>query len=597
MRPDGALHPTSRTLIDFAQPRGDGTARLRLCFGAPSRVLVARTAAEVRPVLDAVDTLAREGRWCVGYLRYEAAAAFDAAFAVHADDGGPLAWFGVHDEAQPWPEQAPGTAPLASPIDWQDGLSRADFDHRMQVIHGAIANGELYQLNYTAPMHARFHGDAQALFLALRRAQPDGYTAFIDTGEEQVLSVSPELFFDREGDRILTRPMKGTAPRGATPEEDEALAQRLRTVPKERAENVMIVDLIRNDLSRVARPFSVRVPRLFHTEALPTVWQMTSDVEALVREGATLADVFGALFPCGSITGAPKVSAMRMIRELEPEARGVYCGAVGVVRPGGHATFNVPIRTVTLRDGEARCGIGSGITADARADAEWEEWRHKRAFLDRASQPATPSFDLLETLALADGELRDAPAHLARMAAAAAHFGRSWNEESVASCLDGLKARHAAGTWRVRLLLDAQGTPRAEAFAMEAPPARVRLQLAERPFEEAHGDFTRFKTTRRVHYEAFAPTAPGVFDTLLWNRDGEITECTRGNIALLLDGRWVTPPLRCGLLNGIGRANRVRSGQLAEAVVRVDDLPRVQALAFVNSLRGWLDADLDVPQK
>ena len=584
---------TSRTLIDFAQPHGEA-GRLRLCFGAPSRVLAARTAAEVRPVLDAVEALAREGHWCVGYLRYEAAAAFDRAFAVHAADG-PLAWFGVHDEALPWPD-ATGDAALA-PIGWELDLSRADFDVRMQAIHRAIAHGKLYQLNYTAALHARFHGDAQALFMALRQAQPDGYTAFIDTGEEQVLSVSPELFFDWQDDRILTRPMKGTAPRGATQAEDEALAQRLRTVPKERAENVMIVDLIRNDLSRIARPFSVQVPRLFHTEALPTVWQMTSDVEARVREGTTLADVFAALFPCGSITGAPKVSAMRMIRELEPGPRGVYCGAVGVVRPGGHATFNVPIRTVTLRDGKARCGIGSGITADARADAEWEEWRHKRAFLDRAGRAATPSFDLLETLALADGELRDAPAHLARMAAAAAHFGRPWNHASVASCLDDLKARHSAGTWRVRLLLDAQGMPRAEAFAMEAPPARVRLQLATRPFDEAHGEFTRFKTTRRAHYEAFAPTQPGVFDTLLWNRDGEITECTRGNIALLLDGRWVTPPLHCGLLNGIGRANRVRDGQLAEAVVRVEDLPRVQALAFVNSLRGWLDADLDGVQK
>lgn len=595
--PSDKTRPTTpRTLIDFAQPHGDAR-RLRLGFGAPSRVLVARTAAEVHPVLDAVEALAREGRWCVGYLRYEAAEAFDRAFAVHAvhAEDGPLAWFGVHDEALPWPE-APGDDAAPS-IDWQPGISRADFDRRMQAIHRAITDGELYQLNYTAALHARFDGDAQTLFMALRQAQPDGYTAFIDIGEEQVLSVSPELFFDWRGDRILTRPMKGTAPRGATPAEDEALAQRLRTVPKERAENVMIVDLIRNDLSRVARPFSVRVPRLFHTEALPTVWQMTSDVEALVREGTTLADVFGALFPCGSITGAPKVSAMRMIRELEPEARGVYCGAVGIVRPGGHATFNVPIRTVTLRNGEARCGIGSGITADARADAEWEEWHHKRAFLDRAGQASTPSFDLLETLALADGELRDAPAHLARMAAAAAHFGRPWNEETVSHCLDGLKARHAAGMWRVRLLLDAQGTPRAEAFTMEAPPARVRLQLAERPFDEAHGDFTRFKTTRRAHYEAFAPTAPGVFDTLLWNRDREITECTRGNIALLLDGRWVTPPLHCGLLNGIGRANRVRSGQLAEAVVRVDDLPRVRALAFVNSLRGWLDADLDGFQK
>ena len=588
-----------QTLIDFAEPRGDAAARLRVAFGAPSRVLVARTADEVRPVLAAVEALAHEGRWCVGYLRYEAAAAFDPAFAVHAGER-PLAWFGVHDAAQPWPEtDTPGDR--APAVDWQAGLSRAAFDRNLQTIHRAIGNGELYQLNYTAPLRAGFHGDARAWFEALQKAQPDGYAAFIDTGEEQVLSVSPELFFDWQGDRILARPMKGTAPRGATAAEDEALALRLRTVPKERAENVMIVDLIRNDLSRVAQPFSVRVPRLFHTEALPTVWQMTSDVEAAVRDGVSLADVFAALFPCGSITGAPKVSAMRMIRELEPEARGVYFGAVGVVRPGGHATFNVPIRTVTLRGTEARCGIGSGITADAGADAEWEEWRHKRAFLGPRNTPvsfaAMSPFELLETLALVDGALRDAPAHLSRMRNAAAHFGFPWDEALLAACLKRLRDDHATGAWRVRLLLDAQGQPRAQAFAMDAAPARVRLQLADRAFDEADSEFSRFKTTRRAHYEAFAPTALGVFDTLLWNRRGEITECTRGNIALLLDGRWVTPPLHCGLLNGIGRANRLRDGQLAEAVVRVDDLPRVQALAFVNSLRGWLDADLCDPQK
>jgi para-aminobenzoate synthetase/4-amino-4-deoxychorismate lyase len=598
MRRDGAT-PDLRALIDFAEPRARdaGVAqRLRLAFGAPVRVLAAHTAAEVKPVLEAVEAASREGRWCIGYLRYEAAAAFDPAFTVHAGNDGPLAWFGVHDEALPWPPM-PATASRPPAPDWQATLSRADFGRHVQAIHRAIANGELYQLNYTAALHARFQGDAQALFLALQQAQPDGYTAFIDTGGEQVLSVSPELFFDRQGERILTRPMKGTAPRGATPAEDEAQAQRLRTVPKERAENVMIVDLIRNDLSRIAQPFSVRVPRLFHTEALPTVWQMTSDVEALVRGDTTLADVFAALFPCGSITGAPKVGAMRMIRELEPEARGVYCGAVGVVRPGGHATFNVPIRTVTLHGGEARCGIGSGITADAQADAEWDEWRHKRAFLGQATRPAEPAFDLLETLALVDGELRDAPAHLARMASAAAHFGRMWNEAPVVACLDRLKEQHATGMWRVRLLLDVHGEPRAEAFTMEAPPARVKLQLASHAFDEAHSDFTRFKTTRRAHYDAFAPTEPGVFDTLLWNRDGELTECTRGNIALRLDGRWVTPPLRCGLLGGIGRAARLHSGELAEAVVRVDDLPRVQALAFVNSLRGWIDADLHLPSK
>lgn len=202
------------------------------------------------------------------------------------------------------------------------------------------------------------------------------------------------------------------------------------------------------------------------------------------------------------------------------------------------------------------------------------------------------SFELLETLALADGTLHDAPAHLARMRGAALHFGYPWHQPHVADCLDRLRAAHATGAWRVRLLLDAQGQPRAEAFAMDAPPSRVRLQLAARAFNEAGSEFSRFKTTRRAHYEAFAPTAPGVFDTLLWNRNGEITECTRGNIALRLDGHWLTPPLRCGLLGGIGRARRLREGQLTEAVVRVDDLPRVEALAFVNSLRGWLDADL-----
>lgn len=588
-----------QTLIDFAQPRSDGATRLRAAFGAPSRVLVAYTPDEVRPVLEAVEALARQAHWCVGYLRYEAATAFDPAFAVHAGDG-PLAWFGVHDEALPWPaSDAPDDAVPA--VEWQESLSRTAFDRNLQAIHRAIADGELYQLNYTAPLRAEFRGDACAWFKALQRAQPNGYAAFIDTGEEQVLSVSPELFFDWQGDRLLARPMKGTAPRGATTAEDEALALRLRTVPKERAENVMIVDLIRNDLSRIAQPFSVRVPRLFHTEALPTVWQMTSDVEATVQDGVSLADVFAALFPCGSITGAPKISAMRMIRELEPEARGVYCGTVGVVRPGGHATFNVPIRTVTLRGSAARCGIGSGITADAHADAEWDEWRHKRAFLGRgralAPASAEPPFELLETLALVEGELRDAPLHLARMKSAAAHFGYSWNEAPVTACLHRLSAAHPAGPWRVRLLLDAQGQPRAEAFAMDAAPARVQLQLAARAFDEAESQFSRFKTTRREHYEAFAPIEQGVFDTLLWNQRGEITECTRGNIALLLDGHWVTPPLHCGLLSGVGRAKRLREGQLAEAVVRLDDLPRVQALAFVNSLRGWLDADLCDPQK
>ncbi|MES2360615.1 MAG: aminodeoxychorismate synthase component I [Pseudomonadota bacterium] len=580
-------------LVDFSNPQHPEGPRLRQAFGAARQVLVAHSLEQVRPVLDAVQQAARQGAWCVGYLRYEAAPAFDAALAVQAADG-PLAWFAVYDEALPWPEETSvTTANAAVQAQWQQVCPRPVFAAALDSIQRAIAGGELYQVNFTAQMSGVLSAGAalepaQTLFSALQRAQPGGYAAFLDTGDEQLLSVSPELFFDWRAGHILTRPMKGTAPRGATPGEDAAQAQALRTSAKERAENVMIVDLLRNDLSRIARPFSVRVPRLFHTEALPTVWQMTSDVTAQSREGCSLADVFAALFPCGSVTGAPKVRAMQMIRTLESGPRGVYCGALGVVQPGGAATFNVPIRTVTLRGTALRCGLGSGITADATVDGEWQEWQHKRAFVERASQP----FELLETLALEDGQLRDGPAHLARMAAAAAHFGYPWQASAVQCCLHALVQAHPQGRWRARLLLDARGQAQAEAYALEASPQRVRLQLAGRALDEAHGEFVRFKTTRRAHYDAFTPTQPGVFDTLLWNAEGEITECTRGNVALLLDGRWVTPPLRCGLLGGMGRANALRDGRLAEAVVRVDELPRVQALAFVNSLRGWLAAEM-----
>lgn len=580
--------------IDFSDPHDSAAPRLRHAFGTPHAVLVAHELAEVRPLLDAVQAAALQGRWCVGYVRYEAAPAFDAALAVHEADG-PLAWFAVYDEALPWPEDSDTPA---SQVQWLETCPRPVFEAAMEQLQQAIAAGELYQVNFTAPLEGAWVGQppagaAQALFAALQRAQPGGYAAFIDAGSEQLLSVSPELFFDWQDGQILARPMKGTAARGATPERDAAQAEALRASPKERAENVMIVDLLRNDISRVAEPFSVQVPALFHTEALPTVWQMTSDVRARTRPGTTLADLFAALFPCGSVTGAPKVRAMQMIRALEARPRGVYCGAIGVVRPGeagqGHgirATFNVPIRTVSVQAGTLRCGIGSGITSGAMPDAEWQEWRNKRQFLDRASQP----FELLETLALEGGQLRHAAGHLQRLASAAAHFGYSWDADQVQHGLHELTQAHPQGLWRVRLLLDAQGQARAQAFAMDPSPALVRLQLADRPLMEAHGEFVRFKTTRRAHYDAFTPTEPGVFDTVLWNAEGEITECTRGNVAMLIDGRWVTPPLACGLLPGVGRALALREGRLTEAVVQLQDLQRVQGWAFVNSLRGWITA-------
>ena len=591
------LAATPGTWIDFTQPRAAGNLRLRGRWGAPARVLVAHHIGEVKPVLEAVHAAAEAGHWCVGHVRYEAAPAFDAALQVHAADG-PLVWFEVHDGApSAWPPaEAAGHAEARAT--WLPTLARPDFDAAIARIHQAIGDGELYQVNYTAPWMGTVTGEGAALFDALLRAQPGGYAACFTAGDEQVLSVSPELFFDWQasaaGGSILARPMKGTAARGTTPALDVAAAERLRASPKERAENVMIVDLLRNDLSRIAEPHTVRVPELFHTQALPTVWQMTSDVQARTRTGLRLPDVFAALFPCGSVTGAPKVRAMQLIRELERQPRGIYCGAIGVVRPDGRggiaATFNVPIRTVVMRGTQARCSIGSGITASAEAGAEWQEWLHKQAFLARASEP----FEVLETLALVDGVYRHQAEHLARMAEAAQHFGYPWQPAAVHACLQALAAQHGSGPWRVRLLLDRFGQPRAEAFALQPTATPVRLQLATRPLAEAHGEWVRFKTTRRAHYAAFAPApGSGIFDTVLFNAEGEITESTFGNLAMQMDdGRWLTPPLACGLLPGVGRAVALREGRVQEGVVRVQDLHRVRRWAFINSLRGWLDAEL-----
>jgi para-aminobenzoate synthetase component 1/para-aminobenzoate synthetase/4-amino-4-deoxychorismate lyase len=392
--------------FDFSDPHAADSPRLRWRFGSPLRTLVAHQPQEVPVVLQAVQQAAEQGLWCVGWLAYEAAGAFDAAYegTMHPPRAGqPLAWFAVHEG--PVGDDLPqSAAALPQTRPWQSALTRAQFERDVQQIHAAIAAGECYQINYTSPLSAKvlkaetpefetFNASdyAQALFARLQQAQPGGYAAVLDSGDMQIMSVSPELFFDWDGEQILTRPMKGTAARGLTPEADALAAQTMRSSPKERAENVMIVDLLRNDLSRIAVPHSVKVPQLFQVQALPAVWQMTSDVVARTRAGVQLVDVFAALFPCGSITGAPKRQAMCLIHALEPQARGVYCGALGIVRPGQvpgriHATFNVSIRTVVLQAGELVCGIGSGITASAKAADEWMEWQYKQVFLHKAAE-------------------------------------------------------------------------------------------------------------------------------------------------------------------------------------------------------------------
>lgn len=557
--------------IDF--PGADGE-RWQLRFEHPHRVLVAHQAAEVVDVVAQAEQAARDGHWVVGFVAYEAAAAFDAALLVKAPSSRlPLAAFGIYG-AETAPHVAPQDAFCCGP--WRSDTSREAMRDGVDAIRRRIAAGDYYQINYTQRLTADMRGDAFALYAALRAAQPGGYNAFIDGGDWQIASVSPELFFEWTPDGVLTtRPMKGTAPPSANG------AARLRESPKDQAENLMIVDLLRNDLAHVAVTGSVEVDQLFAVEALPTALQMTSTVRCRTRPETTLVDIFRALFPCGSVTGAPKVAAMHAIARLEAAARGAYCGAVGVMHPNGHATFNVAIRTVSIDAGAgvATCGIGSGIVYDSTADDEYEEWLVKRRFLLRA----TACFELLETLLLDNGRYWLLDGHLDRLAASAEHFGFPCDAAQVRRQLGQHAREHAQGRWRVRLLLRRDGRVAIETHALLDEPEPLRVVLAQAPV--ADSEFLRHKTTQRDVYAMHAPR-DGSFDTLMFNARGEITEFTRGNVVVELDGQRVTPPLQCGLLPGVLRAELLRQGGVVERVVTRDDLARATGLWFINSVRG-----------
>ena len=568
--------------------REDGERMRGAFYAPPSRWLRASTHAELSAVIDAAHQAALAGAWVLGGLRFEAAAAFDAALAVHPTQQ-PLAEFAVYDSApEPWPTGLPSAA-LTS--DWQDEQSSADSAARIERIRDWIRAGDCYQVNLTTRLQARLHADPADLFLALHASQPGGFSLFLR--EAGVASVSPELFFDwrpvplPDGSAqtswlLAAQPMKGTAARGADKVADDAAQGHLRTSEKERAENLMIVDLLRNDISRVAQLGSVRVPRLFELHALPTVWQMTSTITAVSRPGLRLSEVFAALFPCGSVTGTPKVRAMQIIRDLESMPRNFYCGALGLIQPGGVATFNVPIRTVE-QDGSALvCGIGSAITLDAEPAAELAEWRAKARFLARAQAPIAA----LETLRLDEGSYLRLDAHLARLQRTAQHFGLRVSMSKVRAAL----AIRPEGIWRVRLTVGALGEITLQHQPLAETPEPVVLALADSPIA-GDNEFLRHKTTRREVYQPFVDAKPtAAFDALLWNEAGELTECCIGNIALLIDSQWLTPGREAGLLPGVLREEMLASGQLREACLTLADLQRAEALAFLNSLRGFVPA-------
>jgi para-aminobenzoate synthetase/4-amino-4-deoxychorismate lyase len=579
--------PTTRPTARF----DDLTTGSALRFPEAEQVLVAREPGDVAAVLDEVDRRTAAGMWAFGFVAYEAASGLDPTLTTREPVGGlPLAWFGLTTAPQHAAALRPGSG------GWPAGSWSPEWDehrHRaaVQEVRSRIAAGETYQCNLTTRLTRAADGDPEELYRDLALAQRGTHNAYLDTGRFVVAGASPELFFELAGDRILMRPMKGTAARGRTAAEDERIVTRLRSSPKERAENVMIVDLVRNDLARIAADGSVTVPRLLHAERFATVHQLTSDVTARLRPDVGLSGIFRALFPCGSVTGAPKARTMALIRDIEHSPRGVYCGAVGVVAPPGaafRARFSVAIRTVLVdrERGVATYGTGGGITWSSRPAEEYAEMLTKARVL--ATRPR--EFHLLETMRLEDGHLRSLDAHLARVAASATYFGFGFDVAAVRATLDARLA--GVRDARVRLRCYRDGTAGVDVEALPPPATSpVRLAVDPEPIDSA-ACWPHHKTSLREPYSSRLARHPGADDVLLVNERGEVTESCTANLAVRLDDRWWTPPLESGCLPGVGRALLVADGTLRERNLRPDDLADADELALVNSLRGWRPAVL-----
>jgi para-aminobenzoate synthetase / 4-amino-4-deoxychorismate lyase len=570
----------------------DGARGLR--FITPTRVVVAKRPDEVIPALHVVEAAVdRQHCHAVGFIAYEAAAACD--LAVHAPPPDwPLLWFGLYETVaifDDWAANlADGSSPAAYTVGaWQPTLDRAAHERAVERIKDYLVRGHTYQVNHTFPLRASFTGDPWAFFLDLAAAQQGQYAAFIDTGPLAICSASPELFFRLDGDRLTARPMKGTAPRGRTLAEDESRIAELRRSEKNRAENLMIVDMIRNDLGRVAEIGSVAVPRLFEVERYPTLLQMTSTVTA--RTQASVAEILAHIFPCASITGAPKVRTMEIIRELEPQPRGIYTGAIGFIAPGRRAQFNVAIRTVLIdrERQQASYGVGSGLVWDSDAATEYAECVLKARVLTERR----PSFQLLEALLWEpDSGYFLLAAHLERLANTAVYFQVPLDRPAIEACLtEQARTLTEPGKIRLRVALDGRFTVEVESLARDAGPRPNRVGLAREPVD-SNTIWLYHKTTQREVYAAARASRPDCDEVILWNERGELTEASTANLVLDLNGAWVTPPVTSGLLAGTFREWLLATGQIREQVLTRVDLRQARRIALVNSVRRWGEAVL-----
>lgn len=552
-------------------------------YGSPKKVLVANDAESLQHTLHAIEDHRQSGGEAAGFLSYEAGYALEPRLRhllrpAHA----PLAWFGLFDRCHIVPDLDNFADTGRSLIRGSRlAITRKTYFEKLAAIRRYIEAGDVYQINFTTRVHFDSELDPWDLFLALFHRHPAPHGAFVNTGDRQIVSLSPEMFFEISDGHISVRPMKGTAPRGLRLADDEAAAEHLRASEKNRAENVMIVDLMRNDLGRICRPGTVKTASLFDVERYPSLWQMTSTIRGRLAKNCSAESIVRALFPSGSVTGAPKIRAMEIIDQLEASPRGIYTGSIGYFAKD-RAYFNVAIRTITLHGRKGTMGIGGGITHDSSAADEWNECHWKAAFLLESE----PRFQLIETLSW-DGEYRLLREHLARLRDSAEYWGFVYQRKTAVDALQKAARDFPRGPLRVRLTLAAGGQIEI-AHSPYSPGCFSRVGISKYTVN-SRDRFLYHKTTHRALYERQLAAARKrkLDDVLFFNERGELTEGTIHNVFLVQRGIWRTPPVSCGLLPGVFRSHILKTREKArESILTRKDLKSADAIYICNSVRG-----------
>jgi para-aminobenzoate synthetase/4-amino-4-deoxychorismate lyase len=560
-----------------------------LIFENPVVTFELENVQDIRKTLRIIQSYVDQGYYAAGYLSYESAAAFDPKYKVKESTSMPLLWFGIYKSVNYNCHIKNADNYYIS--EWETAVSSKDYYKNICHIKTEISKGNTYQVNYTIPMRANYHGNGFTHYKKLLRAQRANYGAYIDTGRFQILSVSPELFFECEERRIITRPMKGTIKRGKYYLEDQINYNFLRNSEKDKAENLMIVDLLRNDLSKISELGSVNVMKLFEIEKYPTVYQMTSSIEAKLKDKVSIEEIMEALFPCGSITGAPKIKTMEIINEIEKNSREIYCGTIGYIAPNRNAVFNVAIRTIWIdkEKNMSEYSVGGGITWDSTSQSEYQEAITKAAVLTEE----VTDFKLYEQIKLNNGFTALEKYHLQRLQSSSNYFDYPFSISKIRQALKLEKNRYPNGEHVMNLYLDKYGEITSHTMTYEKPVINKLLTtvVASSPIN-SENKMIYHKTTDRTIYNNYTQEKSNCYDVLLWNEEGQLTQFTTGNIVVRKNGELLTPPVAAGIIPGVFREYLLDTEQIREANLEISELQSYEKIWLINNILGWVKLSL-----